>query len=177
MGIYTRRGDGGLTALAGGIRVRKTHPRIEALGVVDELNSMLGLLRLKLKGKEAGLVRRVQCELFELGADLASVKRGRGRARLGPGLVVRIEREIDAYNSRVTPVAGFVLPGGTRAAAWCHLARTVCRRAERAVAAAAAPEALVYLNRLSDFLFVLARFLNARGRGDIRWTPGKTAKR
>lgn len=166
-GIVTRAGDRGITGLAGGKRVVKTHARVEACGSVDELNCFLGMARVHVRGAAGKLLAAVQNDLFDAGADLAS--RG-GRGRLTSNRVAEIERAIARYG-RGRPVSGgFVLPGGSAAAAWCHLARAVCRRAERRAVAAAARErvrgeTLRYLNRLSDLLYVLAR----------RWNEGREA--
>jgi len=171
-----------MTALGDGVRVAKTHPRVEAYGTTDELNCLLGLLATVLKGAHRSLVIGCQNDLFDLGADLCiphSEKPYAKKAlRITPVQVVRLERAIDDINGRLAPLTSFVLPGGSAAAAWCHLARTVCRRAERRVAALAAnerinPEVLRYLNRLSDLLFVLGRALNANGRRDVPWVPGR----
>jgi cob(I)alamin adenosyltransferase len=181
--IYTRTGDGGETALGDGSRVPKTAPRVGSYGTVDELNAALGLARLHADGGvDAGLAR-VQNDLFDLGADLATPgfeqdhAAPRPRLRIVPAQVTRLETEIDAMNAGLAPLRSFVLPGGTPLAAHLHLARTVCRRAERlAVALAGAepvnPEAVRYLNRLSDWLFVAARVANDGGAADVLWAPG-----
>ncbi len=164
MKIYTKTGDQGDTLLFGGQRVRKDHPRIEAYGTVDELNSILGLARCEPLPTEIDeLVARIQNELFALGAELATPDpAARGTALIGPGHAAVLEQAIDCYEARLAPLKQFVLPAGTRAAALLHLARTICRRAERRLislcAATAEPiggELIVYLNRLSDLLFVL----------------------
>ena len=178
MKIYTKTGDAGETGLFGGPRVRKDHARIEAFGTVDELNSHLGVVR-TLVGA-AGfdpLLRRVQCELFELGAQLATP--AAGTERITAGHVAALEKEIDAHEATLEPLACFILPTGTPLAAAFHVARTVCRRAERwVVKLAAQPEttipanAIEYLNRLGDLLFVMARAANRRGGvADDPWTP------
>ncbi len=185
--IYTRTGDRGETSLASGERVRKTHPRVEAYGAVDEANAAIGLVRLHTAGDPTldPMLARIQNELFDLGADLATPERpgeAAGAAlRILPGQVERIEAEIDALNGELSPLSSFVLPGGGPAAAALHLARTVCRRAERAAIALAdlpgeevSAPALRYLNRLSDLLFVAARVANHKGEGDVLWTPGAT---
>lgn len=185
--IYTRAGDGGDTALSTGERARKSHPRVEAYGSVDETNACIGLVRLQSQGDPVldAMLERVQNELFDLGADLSTPERGlRPGAvalRISQDQVERLEREIDHLNAELSPLNSFVLPGGTPAAAALHLARTVCRRAERqAVALAEQPgedvsaPALKYLNRLSDLLFVAARWTNDKGRGDVLWAPGAT---
>jgi cob(I)alamin adenosyltransferase len=184
--IYTKSGDQGETGLGDGTRVPKDHPRVAAYGSVDELNAVLGLL---LAGQpqppEADLLRTIQNDLFDVGADLcvppsASETPGQ-RLRVRPEQVTRLEESIDRLNAGLQPLTSFVLPGGEPSAAWCHLARTVCRRAERDVVTlmrreAVNPQALIYLNRLSDLLFVLARVCNRQGQGDILWVPGKTMK-
>jgi cob(I)alamin adenosyltransferase len=182
--IYTRTGDGGQTALGDGTRVPKDHPRVTAYGSVDELNSVLGLLlALRPPPAEADLLRGIQNDLFDVGADLCvpqpADETAGARLRVRPEQAARLESAIDRLNANLAPLTSFVLPGGDPAAAWCHLARTVCRRAERDVVALAGtepinPEVIVYLNRLSDLLFVLARVYNKSGAGDVLWQPGKT---
>ena len=185
--IYTRTGDKGDTALATGQRVRKTDPRVEAYGAVDETNACVGLVRLHTGGDATldAILARIQNELFDLGADLATpqsgLPEGATALRIVETQVGRLEGEIDHLNSELSPLNSFVLPGGSPAAAALHQARTVCRRAERlAVALADLPgqeisaPALHYLNRLSDLLFTAARWANARGDGDVLWTPGAT---
>lgn len=178
--IYTKAGDGGQTGLGDGTRVPKDHPRVVAYGEVDELNSVLGLA-LAAGAPEPELLRRVQNDLFDLGSDLC-VPPGDGDAartalRVTADQAERLEREIDRLNERLQPLRSFVLPGGSPGAAWLHLARTVCRRAERTVVTLmgsepVGPAVLVYLNRLSDLLFVLARVANDDGRADLLWVPG-----
>lgn len=184
--IYTGAGDRGATALGDGSRVPKTHPRVEAYGTVDELNSILGCLTLRLKGKQKTQLRSIQNDLFDMGADLCVPESdkpfARRALRVNPQQVARLERIIDEYNARLKPLKSFTLPGGTAAAAWGHLGRTVCRRAERRVAGlmereSVNPEILRYLNRLSDFLFVLTRVLNAYGKRDVLWVPGQSVRR
>jgi cob(I)alamin adenosyltransferase len=181
--IYTRTGDAGETALASGARVAKHSVRVTAYGTVDELNAVLGLARLHAAGDLAEGMARIQNDLFDLGADLATpdiendATAEHPRLRIIAAQVERLEREIDAMNARLAPLRSFVLPGGTRLAAELHLARTVCRRAERHVVALATmeavnPEALRYVNRLSDWLFVAARIANDEGRSDVLWVPG-----
>jgi cob(I)alamin adenosyltransferase len=179
--IYTRGGDKGLTSLGDGSRVEKHHLRVEAYGAVDEANAVIGLARLTVEGEADRMLERIQNDLFDLGADLcvpAKAGEGEGQAlRIQESQVERLEREIDALNAELKPLDSFVLPGGAPAAAWLHLARTVTRRAERATTRLAAeeavnPAAIRYLNRLSDHLFVLARWSNAKGAGDVLWTPG-----
>jgi cob(I)alamin adenosyltransferase len=185
--IYTRTGDRGTTALGDGRRVPKDHPRIEACGAVDELNAVLGLvLSAGVDADAARLLRGIQNDLFDLGADLclpekprrgARGRGGRAPLRVADRQVRRLEEAIDRYNAPLGKLTSFVLPGGTPASSWLHLARTVCRRAERRVVAFGArerlnPQALIYLNRLSDLLFVLGRRANDGGRGDVLWVPG-----
>ena len=170
--IYTRGGDAGQTSLGDGSRVSKTHPRVEAMGEVDELNSLLGWALAVEGGCEP--LRRVQNELFDLGADLATPPAGgRSRLRVTQELVERLEAECDAANASLEPLKSFVLPGGSELAARLYLARAVCRRAERAVlrVEGAGPLVAVYLNRLSDLLFILARAANAGG-AEVLWQPG-----
>jgi len=181
--IYTRTGDRGTTALGDALRVAKDHPRIEAVGAVDELNAAVGLAA-GLDGAGAALLRRIQNDLFDVGADLCvPATRGRGGKRARPPLritqahVTPLEAEIDRLNESLEPLRSFVLPGGTPASSWLHLARTECRRAERRVVTLGRketvnPQVIIYLNRLSDLLFVMARHANGGGRGDILWVPG-----
>jgi cob(I)alamin adenosyltransferase len=179
--IYTRAGDAGETSLVEGSRVAKTDLRIEAYGTVDELNSVLGLaLSGRLPDELRPWLEQVQNDLFDLGADLSVPLEDakRERLRVTRSQVERLEELCDLVNEQLEPLRSFVLPGGTEAAARLHLARTVCRRAERrAVALAeeqgANPEALAYLNRLSDFLFILARAANA-GSQEPLWKPGSS---
>ena len=180
--IYTRSGDQGETGLGDGVtRVPKDHPRVAAYGEVDELNAVLGLLVLE-AGAEAALLRSIQNDLFDVGADLclpaAPDEAPGAKLRVRPEQATRLEQEIDRLNARLQPLRSFVLPGGSRASAWCHLARTVCRRAERAVVTLARaepvnPQVIVYLNRLSDLLFVASRRANDQGRADVLWKPGE----
>jgi len=182
--IYTKTGDRGDTALGDGSRVPKDHPRVAAYGSVDELNAVLGLLiALASPAAEKELLCGIQNDLFDLGADLcvaqAPGEQPGQRLRIQPAQSVRLESAIDRLNAPLAPLTSFVLPGGTPAAAWCHLARTVCRRAEREVVSLARvetinPETVIYLNRLSDLLFVLGRVANDEGRQDVLWVPGKT---
>jgi cob(I)alamin adenosyltransferase len=182
--IYTKTGDKGETALGDGSRVPKDHPRVAAYGEVDELNAVLGLLLAQNPDlAEAELVRSVQNDLFDVGADLClppspDEKPGQ-HLRVRPEQAERLEKAIDRLNAGLTPLTSFVLPGGRPAAAGCHVARTVCRRAERTVVALSRrepvnPQVVIYLNRLSDLLFVLARACNENGRDDVLWVPGKT---
>jgi cob(I)alamin adenosyltransferase len=171
--IYTRTGDDGTTGLANGERIAKADPRVAAFGDVDETNSALGLLLTDpdLPAALRASLVRVQNELFEVGAELSLP----GYRRLTPEHVLALERDLDALNAELPPLEEFVLPGGTRAAATCHLARTICRRAERSAWAAASlaelnPELMRYLNRLSDLLFVMARYLaRLNGGREILW--------
>ena len=180
--IYTRGGDKGKTSLGDGSRVPKQSLRVEAFGTVDEANAAVGLARLHTAGDEDAMLARIQNDLFDLGADLCTPEggeRGAGALRIVAAQVKRLETEIDAMNVALAPLNSFVLPGGTPAAAYLHLARTVTRRAERLVCALAEaekinPEAVKYLNRLSDHLFVLGRRLNDNGAQDVLWRPGAT---
>ena len=178
--IYTRGGDKGRTSLADGKRVPKHHLRVEAYGSVDEAGAAIGLARLHGSAYEATL-SRIQNDLFDLGADLATPERDKPKhapLRIQPQQHRWLEGEIDRYNAELKPLESFVLAGGTPAAAQLHFARTVVRRAERATTALAAKEkvnndAVVYLNRLSDLLFVLARHANDKGAADVLWKPGQ----
>ncbi len=179
MKIYTKTGDAGETGLFGGPRVRKDHARIEAFGTVDELNSQLGVVRsLPLPEGVDSMLRRVQCELFDMGAQLATPDPAQDR--IGIGHVETLEREIDGFESQLPPLDCFILPAGTPAAAAIHVARTVCRRAERRVVSLSGePETVIpaaaieYLNRLGDLLFMLARYVNlAAETSDDPWHPG-----
>ncbi len=183
--IYTRAGDGGTTRLASGAPVSKTDPRVAAYGAVDETNATIGLARLSTRGDATldPILARIQNDLFDLGADLATPpapdEAERPRLRIVDAQVDRLEAEIDQLNGGMAELTSFVLPGGSAAAAALHLARTVARRAERDCVALAgsqsvSPEALKYLNRLSDLLFVAARWANDEGRGDVLWSPGAT---
>ncbi|UMY18089.1 cob(I)yrinic acid a,c-diamide adenosyltransferase [Methylobacterium organophilum] len=182
--IYTRTGDKGTTGLANGERRSKDDLRVEAYGTVDETNACIGLARLHAEPKLDALLAAIQNDLFDLGADLATPPSeeplGYEPLRIVPSQVTRLETEIDALNADLAPLKSFVLPGGSPAAAALHLARTVCRRAERLVVSLSAlesekisPEALQYLNRLSDFLFVAGRVANGNGADDVLWVPGK----
>jgi len=186
--IYTRTGDDGTTGLVDGSRIAKSAPLMAAIGDVDEANSAIGVAVVSLAAGSdpAAMLSRIQNELFDLGADLATppdIQFGFGphdmALRNVPSQVARLEDEIDAMNDGLEPLRSFILPGGTEAAAQLHVARAVARRAERAAVTAAAerelnPIALAYLNRLSDHLFVLTRHLNAAAGGDILWKPGAT---
>jgi cob(I)alamin adenosyltransferase len=186
--IYTRTGDDGSTALGTGARVAKHSLRIAAYGSVDETNAFLGVARVQLAGAHADLdamLARIQNDLFDLGADLcapeeAGAEPKRERLRVSEAQVRRLEEEIDRMNAKLAPLRSFVLPGGSSAAAALHVARTVCRRAERAVAALAShpgehvsPQVLKYINRLSDLLFVASRSVNDLGGSDVLWVPGE----
>jgi cob(I)alamin adenosyltransferase len=184
--IYTRTGDDGTTALGSGRRVAKYDLRVEAYGSLDETNAAIGLARLHTRASDPPLdamLARIQNDLFDLGAELCypdETKDARGRLSVTDGQVERLEREIDELNRELEPLRSFVLPGGSPAASFLHLARTVSRRAERLmVALAARPDepvgaaALRYINRLSDFLFVAARFANDKGTTDVLWVRGQ----
>jgi cob(I)alamin adenosyltransferase len=178
--IYTRGGDGGDTSLGDGSRVRKHSLRVEAYGTVDEANAAIGVALMHAEGEADAMLARVQNDMFDLGADLCVPPEGERKPalRIDQAQVDRLEAEIDSMNTTLAPLESFVLPGGTAASAHLHLARTVVRRAERSVSRLAesetmAPLALVYLNRLSDHLFVLARVLNDGGAGDVLWRPGE----
>jgi len=179
MKIYTKTGDAGQTGLFGGPRVRKDDPRIEAYGAVDELNATLGLARTESLPPEIDeLLARVQNELFDLGAELATPDpAAHGTATLGPTHIAALEGAIDRHEATLRPLKEFILPGGTRGAAVLHVARTVCRQAERRLVTLSqtpnervSPQLIVYLNRLGDLLFVLARAVNgAAGMPDVPW--------
>lgn len=183
--IYTKSGDDGTTALGSGERRPKHDLRIESYGTVDEANAAIGLARAALSGGDAELdsmLARVQNDLFDLGAELATPDDGKPKdyepLRIVTSQVERLEDDIDSLNAALDPLRSFVLPGGSDAAAALHLARTVSRRAERLMAALAEKEpvnapALIYMNRLSDLLFVAARRANDNGKSDVLWVPGK----
>lgn len=181
--IYTRSGDGGETGLGDGTRVPKDSPRIQAIGDVDELNAALGvLLADNAEFPEAGLILAVQNDLFDIGGDLcmpiADPESPGSALRVTMTQVERVEQAIDRLNTSLEPLRSFILPGGSPAAARLHLARTVCRRAERSVWTLSRTDrvnqqAVIYLNRLSDLLFVLARTANAQGAADVLWVPGR----
>lgn len=181
--IYTRTGDAGTTRLVTGQTVSKADARVEAYGGVDELNAVVGMAR-QHTADDARLdpvLARIQNDLFDLGADLATPEQGQTALRIVPAQVARLESEIDDLNAALSDLTSFVLPGGSPASAALHLARTVCRRAERSAVAFAAAldapahqDAVRYLNRLSDLLFVAARFANDGGAGDVLWKPGAT---
>ena len=184
--IYTKTGDAGTTGLGTGKRVRKDDQRIAAYGTVDETNAAIGMVRIHLAGHQGldAKLARIQNDLFDLGADLCVPDTGEKPAfeplRVTADQVQRLEDEIDEMNAELKPLKSFVLPGGSPASAALHVARTVCRRAEREMVALAAIEgepvseaALKYVNRLSDFLFVAGRYVNDRGKSDILWVPGQ----
>lgn len=184
--IYTRTGDDGTTGLVDGSRLPKSHARMHAIGEVDEANSALGLAIVALEADEGSSplvadLRRVQNDLFDLGADIAtpgeSFEPSEMELRIVPAQVAWLEAAIDKANEGMAPLTSFILPGGSAPAAAMHLARAISRRAERALVIAASevsinPQALVYLNRLSDYLFVLCRLINESRGGDIKWVPG-----
>jgi cob(I)alamin adenosyltransferase len=185
--IYTRTGDAGDTALGTGERVPKHSARIAAYGTVDETNAAIGMARIHLGKSDTdvdAMLVRIQNDLFDLGADLTIPERGknegRERLRVSDAQVDRLEQEIDRLNAELEPLRSFVLPGGSAGAAALHVARTVCRRAEREMVALAADPAepvssaaLKYINRLSDLLFVASRYVNDRGNNDVLWVPGQ----
>jgi len=184
--IYTRTGDDGTTALGTGERRKKYDLRVSAYGTTDETNAVIGIARLHTAAAPTvdAMLARIQNDLFDLGADLCSPDKGKGpggaRLAVTEAQVTRLEQEIDELNEQLQPLRSFVLSGGTAASAYLHLARTVCRRAERLMVELAeqpgesvSAVALKYVNRLSDFLFVAARFLNDKGARDILWVPGQ----
>jgi cob(I)alamin adenosyltransferase len=185
--IYTKTGDDGTTGLGTGERRPKHDLRIEAFGTVDETNAAIGVARTELPKELANvdaMLARIQNDLFDLGAELATPDDGSPKEyeplRIVTSQVERLEHDIDLLNADLAPLRSFVLPGGTRAAAALHLARTISRRAERLMVALAEKEpgqvgtpGLIYMNRLSDFLFVASRWVNDRGAGDVLWVPGK----
>jgi cob(I)alamin adenosyltransferase len=184
--IYTKTGDAGTTGLGTGERVRKDDLRIVAYGTVDETNATLGVVRQHLAG-HPGLdakILRIQNDLFDLGADLCVPDRGEKlefeALRITEGQVERLEAELDEMNAEIKPLKSFILPGGSAASVAFHVARTVCRRAERDMVSLAAADnepvsaaALKYINRLSDYLFVAGRYVNDRGMSDVLWVPGQ----
>jgi cob(I)alamin adenosyltransferase len=184
--IYTRTGDDGTTALGTGERRKKYDLRVAAYGTLDETNSVLGIARLHTAGDAAldAALSRIQNDLFDVGADLTTPGKGKGpggaRLTVTAAQVEWLEAEIDRLNDELEPLRSFILPGGSAAAAYLHLARTVCRRAERLIAElndgpdeSVTPEVLKYVNRLSDFLFVAARHANDKGTRDVLWKPGQ----
>jgi cob(I)alamin adenosyltransferase len=182
--IYTRTGDDGTTSLGSGERIHKHDLRVEAYGTVDETNAAIGLARLYSKSAPEidAMLSRIQNDLFDLGADLCTLKAKQGKEalRIIEAQVERLEAEIDRLNADLQPLRSFVLPGGTELSAHLHFCRTVSRRAERLIVdlslkenESVNPAALKYINRLSDFLFVAARFANDQGKNDVLWIPGK----
>lgn len=180
--IVTKAGDGGKTRLATGEPVSKASARVEAYGAIDEANSAIGVARLYTTADTVldPILDRAQNDLFDLGADLATPHSDDLKfepLRIQESQVLRLEAEVEALNEKLTPLNSFILPGGTPAAAHLHLARAIARRAERAIVALAdveaiSPEAIKFANRLSDLLFVAARYANDQGKGDLLWTPG-----
>ncbi|MEM8615373.1 MAG: cob(I)yrinic acid a,c-diamide adenosyltransferase [Pseudomonadota bacterium] len=181
--IYTKTGDRGKTRLSTGEPVVKWHPRVKAYGTVDEVNAALGVAALHADGDLLKALRRIQNDLFDLGADLATPDRGKKLEweplRIVEAQVGRLEQEIDAMNAAIAPLDSFILPGGSPLAAHLHVARTLCRRAEREIAELSSledeivsAEALSYANRLSDWLFVAGRAANRDGTDDVKWVPG-----
>ncbi len=178
--IYTRGGDKGQTSLGSGDRVAKHSLRVAVYGTVDETNSVIGIARLHVEGAADAMLGRIQNDLFDLGADLCTPEgkeRGHGALRITEAQVERLEQEIDSLNEALKPLKSFVLPGGSMAAAYLHLARCVARRAERLMSELAEtervnPAAIKYINRLSDHLFVLSRHTNDNGNSDVLWQPG-----
>jgi cob(I)alamin adenosyltransferase len=184
--IYTRTGDDGTTALGTGERRKKYDRRISAYGTIDEVNAALGMARLHTTGEVAldAALSRIQNDLFDVGADLCTPGKGKGpdgaRLTVTENQVAWLEMEIDRLNAELSPLRSFVLPGGSAAGAYLHLARTICRRAERLIAELrdeageeVSAEVLKYINRLSDFLFVASRYANGKGSGDVLWQPGQ----
>ena len=182
--IYTRAGDAGSTMLGNGEYRKKYDLRVDAYGTVDEVTAAIGVARLHTADAPAvdAMLARIQNDLFDLAADLCSPDKGKGpggeRLAVKPSQVKRLEEEIDTLNAELAPLRTFVLAGGTPAAAYLHLARTICRRAERVIVELAdsgenvSAEVRSYINRLSDFLFVASRYLNDKGAGDVLWVPG-----
>lgn len=175
--IYTRTGDAGETSLVNGARVSKHSRRPAAFGEVDEVNSVIGLARLHSTGEIDEMLARIQNDLFDLGADLATPETDKPALRITNAQVTRLEQEIDTMNAELNPLKSFILPGGSEIAAWLHMGRTVSRRAERRMTELAIEEpvneaAMQYINRLSDHLFVLARRVNDNGATDVLWVPG-----
>jgi cob(I)alamin adenosyltransferase len=172
--VVTRGGDGGMTSLGDGSRLRKDSPRIEAIGAVDEANAAIGWLRAAVDGDVETMLARIQNDLFDAGADLCVPGEGGDRLRLTDVPVARLETEVEAMNAGLPALTSFILPGGSEAAARAHMARVIVRRAERCLVAVDGlnPVLQRYLNRLSDHLFVLSRVLNDNGAGDVLWRPG-----
>ena len=182
--IYTRTGDDGSTALGSGERRPKYDLRVAAYGTVDEVNAVIGIARLHAGGELDPVLARIQNDLFDVGADLCMPDKGKGpggaRLDVTDAQVEWLERQIDRLNGELAPLRSFILPGGSAAASYLHLARTVCRRAERLMVElkdkpgeSVTPAAIKYVNRLSDFLFVAARFSNNKGSADVLWVPGQ----
>jgi cob(I)alamin adenosyltransferase len=182
--IYTRGGDGGETSLTDGSRVPKHALRVEAYGTVDEANSVIGIVRLSAPADADAMLARIQNDLFDVGADLCMPDQGKGpggaRLDVTEAQVEWLEQQIDRLNEELSPLRSFILPGGSAAAAYLHLARTVCRRAERLIVElkhrpgeSVTAAAIKYVNRLSDFFFVAARFANDKGAADVLWVPGQ----
>ena len=179
--IYTRTGDDGTTSLGSGARRKKYDLRVEAYGTVDEVNATIGLVRLHTNGSVLDTaLARIQNDLFDVSADLCLAEKGPGGARLTvtDAQVAWLETEIDRMNAELEPLKSFILPGGTPASAYLHLARTVCRRAERIMVELKDKEgvsepSLRYMNRLSDYLFVAGRYANDKGADDVLWAPGQ----
>jgi cob(I)alamin adenosyltransferase len=182
--IYTRTGDDGSTALGSGERRPKYDLRVAAYGTVDEVNAVIGIARLHAGGELDPILARIQNDLFDVGADLCMPDKGKGpggaRLDVTDAQVEWLERQIDRFNGELAPLRSFILPGGSAAAAYLHLARTVCRRAERAMVElkdkpgeTVTVAAIKYINRLSDFFFVAARFANDKGASDVLWVPGQ----
>nr|WP_298690565.1 cob(I)yrinic acid a,c-diamide adenosyltransferase [uncultured Dongia sp.] len=178
--IYTKGGDKGSTSLGSGKRVKKHDQRVAAYGTVDEANAAIGVARLHTSGDIDAMLNRIQNDLFDLGADLCQPEDPKDypALRVVEAQVERLEQEIDRLNAELKPLKSFVLSGGTPAAAYLHLARTIARRAERDITAlmeteTVNPAGLRYINRLSDLLFVMARYVNDKGLGDVLWVPGK----
>jgi cob(I)alamin adenosyltransferase len=178
--IYTKGGDKGSTSLGSGKRVKKHDQRVAAYGTVDEANAAIGVARLHTSGDIDAMLNRIQNDLFDLGADLCQPEDPKDYPplRVVEAQVERLEQEIDRLNAELQPLKSFVLSGGTPAAAYLHLARTIARRAERDITAlmeteTVNPAGLRYINRLSDLLFVMARYVNDKGQGDVLWVPGK----
>lgn len=183
--IYTKTGDKGETSLVGGERVKKTHPRLTAYGTLDELNSTIGLLRCEIPGDFPAVTQKtleaIQNNIFNMGSHLACTDADMKKhlPGLNVGLIGELEKQMDAWEGQLPALKEFILPGGTRAASFAHLARTVCRRSEREIlavsggGAAAGSDEIVFINRLSDWFFLLARALNAyAGKGDVTWKKG-----
>ena len=177
--VTTRTGDDGTTGLVDGSRLDKSAPRMDAIGDVDETNSSVGLARVTLQtGMLDDMLGRIQNDLFDLGADLATPGKVEGALRIAPAQTDRLEADMAQLLADLTPLDSFILPGGEPTAARLHLARTIARRAERKVVeldreTKVNPHALAYINRLSDFLFVAARWCNGMGRDDVKWVPGQ----